>query len=43
MSNTNRNSSGIGLTSLLTVLFVGLKLTANTYWISYINIYIFIY
>ena len=32
MSNTNRNSSGIGLTSLLTVLFVGLKLTGNIDW-----------
>ena len=32
MSNTTSNSSGIGLGGLLTVLFVGLKLTGYITW-----------
>jgi hypothetical protein len=32
MSNKNNNGSGISFLSLLTVLFVGLKLTDNIDW-----------
>ena len=32
MSNNNSSSGGIGFTSLLTVLFIGLKLTGNITW-----------
>ena len=53
MSNTsNSSSSGVGLASLLTVLFVGLKLTGfvtwswwwvlSPLWISFITVVIFI-
>jgi len=32
MSNTNTSSSGIGFTGLLTIVFIGLKLTGNIDW-----------
>lgn len=32
MSKENRTSSGIGFTGMLTILFIGLKLTNNIDW-----------
>ena len=32
MSNTNTSSSGIGFTGLLTIVFIGQKLTGNIDW-----------